>query len=543
MVILTVPTTPFAGQQPGTSGLRKKVTEFQKPNYLENFVQAVFESVGDIAGQTLVVGGDGRYHNKTAIQTIIRQAAANGLGKLIIGQNGIFSTPALSNVVRRRGAFGGIILSASHNPGGPTGDFGIKFNCSNGGPAPEKVTEAIYARTKTLSEYKITDSPDVDLSTLHTETVEGLVIEVIDAVDDYLDMVKGLFDFAAIKALFASGFTAQVDALSAVAGPYALRILEGEIGAPAGTVTNAVPLEDFGGHHPDPNPANAAHLVTLVNSAQSPDFAAALDGDADRNMILGRGIVLSPSDSLAILTANAALIPSIPGGVVGVARSMPTSAAVDRVAAALGVKSYETPTGWKFFGNLLDSGLITICGEESYGTGSGHIREKDGLWAILFWLNLLAVTKKTVAEIVADHFAKYGRNYYSRHDYEAVESEKANALVGRLRAEVAGLKGQVFQGLEVEDADDFKYVDPVDNSVSERQGIRILFKGGARLILRLSGTGTVGATLRVYFDALETDPAKFNIEPQVQLAPLIAAAEEIAKIREFTGRTAPTVIT
>jgi phosphoglucomutase len=543
MVIKVVPTSPYEGQLPGTSGLRKKVPVFQQPNYLENFIQAILESVGDVTGQTLVVGGDGRFHNKVAIQTIIKQAAANGVGKLIIGQNGIFSTPALSNVIRRRGAFGGIVLSASHNPGGPDGDFGIKFNCSNGGPAPEKVTNAIFARTKTITEYRISDAPDVDLTALHTETVEGLAIEVIDPVDDYTDMLGGLFDFAAIGALFASGFTARIDALSAVAGPYALRVIEGAIGAPAGTVVNAVPLEDFGGHHPDPNPANCAHLVALINSAESPDFAAACDGDADRNMILGRGTVLSPSDSLAILTANARLVPSFPDGVVGVARSMPTSAAVDRVAAALGVKSYEVPTGWKFFGNLLDSNLISICGEESYGTGSGHIREKDALWAIVFWLNLLAVTRKTVAQIVSDHFVKFGRNYYSRHDYEAIDSAKANAMFARLRAEVAGLKGVVVQGREIEDADDFRYVDTVDGSVSERQGIRIIFKGDARVIFRLSGTGTVGATLRVYFDALETDPAKFDIDPQVQLAPLIAAAEEIGKIREYSERTAPSVIT
>ncbi len=543
MTIQTVATQPFAGQRPGTSGLRKKVTEFQRPGYLENFVQAIFDTLGDCAGQTLVVGGDGRFHNRAAIQTILRMAAAHGFARVLVGQGGILSTPALSCVVRKRGAMGGIVLSASHNPGGPDGDFGIKYNIANGGPAPEKITEAIYAHTQTITAYRISDASSLDLDALGEQRLEHTVIKVIDSVADYAELMAGLFDFAAIRALFARGFTMRFDGMHAVSGPYAKAILEGLLGAPAGTVINGVSLEDFGGGHPDPNPVNAAELIALMAAPDAPDFGAASDGDGDRNMIVGRGIDVTPSDSLAILAANAAVAPGYRAGIKGVARSMPTSTAADRVARELGVPCFETPTGWKFFGNLLDAGLVTLCGEESYGTGSTHIREKDGLWAVLFWLNLLAVSGKSVAQIVQEHWARFGRNYYSRHDYEAVDGAAAHGLMAQLREQLAQLAGATLGQFTVALADDFAYTDPVDHSVSTQQGVRIVMSDGSRIVLRLSGTGTEGATIRLYLEKYEADPARHAIPTQQALAGLIAIAGELTQIAARTGRAAPTVIT
>jgi phosphoglucomutase len=543
MTVRTVPTNPIDGQKPGTSGLRKKTRVFMQPGYLENFVQSVFDGVGGIAGKTLVLGGDGRYFAREAAQTILKMAAANGAGRVIIGQGVLLSTPAASAVIRGRKADGGIILSASHNPGGPEADFGVKYNIANGGPAPEGVTEAIFVRTKTISEYQILDAPDADIDTLGQRALGDMATEVIDPVADYQRLMESLFDFDAIRALFASGFTMRFDALSAVTGPYATAILEGSLGAPAGTVVNGTPLPDFGGHHPDPNPIHAAKLMELMFSDAAPDFGAAADGDGDRNMIVGRGAYVTPSDSLAVLAANAHLAPGYTTGLKGVARSMPTSRAADRVAGKLGIGCFETPTGWKFFGNLLDAGMATLCGEESAGTGSDHVREKDGLWAVLLWLNILAARRQSVAEILRMHWAEFGRNYYSRHDYEGIDPEVANGLIAALRDSLPSLRGREFAGLTVEAADDFRYVDPVDGSVSERQGVRIGFAGGSRAVLRLSGTGTEGATLRVYLERFEPDPAKHGLDPQEALAPIIAAADEIAGIRERTGRAAPDVRT
>ncbi|NLC24429.1 MAG: alpha-D-glucose phosphate-specific phosphoglucomutase [Oxalobacter sp.] len=543
MSIQTISTIPVAGQEPGTSGLRKKVTVFQQPHYLENFVQSIFDSLDGLSGQTLVLGGDGRYYNPVAIQTILRMAAANGWGRVLVGQHGILSTPAVSCIIRKYEAYGGIVLSASHNPGGPDGDFGIKYNIRNGGPAPEKITEAIYARSQVITGYCISDAPDVDLSRIGTTEMEGMKIEVIDSVSDYAGLMQSLFDFDAIRSLFSGGFTMRFDAMHAVCGPYATRIIEGELGAPEGTVVNAVPLEDFGGHHPDPNPVNAHELIEIMNGSDAPDFGAATDGDADRNMIVGRHFAVSPSDSLAILAANATRIPGYSKGIAGIARSMPTSTAADHVAAVLKVPCYETPTGWKFFGNLMDAGKISLCGEESYGTSSSHIREKDGLWAILFWLNLIAATGKSVNALAAEHWSRYGRNYYSRHDYEHVDAERANTLITDLRKKLPSLAGMRFGSNVIERADDFSYTDPVDGSVSEKQGIRILFADGSRIIFRLSGTGTVGATLRVYFDRYESDKNMHDLDPQAALADLIGIASETAGILEHTGMKSPTLIT
>jgi phosphoglucomutase len=543
MTIHTVSTQAFAGQRPGTSGLRKKVTEFEQPAYLENFVQAVFDTLGDCGGQTLVLGGDGRYFNRRAIQVILRMAAAHGFAKVLVGRSGILSTPAVSCIIRKRGAFGGIILSASHNPGGPRGDFGIKYNAGNGGPAPEKITEAIYSNTQSVRQYRISDAPDIDLDVTAQVNVEQMVVEVIDPVVDYAQMMTALFDFAAIKALFARGFTMRFDAMHAVSGPYAHAILEGMLGAPRGTVINGVPLEDFGGHHPDPNPVNAAELVSLMRGRDAPDFGAASDGDGDRNMILGRGIDVTPSDSLAIIAANATAVPGYRDGIRGVARSMPTSSAVDRVAKVLGMSCFETPTGWKYFGNLMDAGLVTLCGEESYGTGSDHIREKDGIWAVLFWLNLVAVTGKPVATIVREHWARFGRNVYSRHDYEAVDAHAAEAVVAGLRAKLPGLAGRTMGGYTVDFADDFVYADPVDQSVASRQGLRIVMTDGSRIVLRLSGTGTEGATIRLYLEKYEADAARHHIDTQDALAGLADLAESLAEIKLRTGRAKPTVVT
>ncbi|HWU64202.1 MAG TPA: alpha-D-glucose phosphate-specific phosphoglucomutase [Ensifer sp.] len=542
-MIKTVATTPFEGQKPGTSGLRKKVPVFAQPNYAENFIQSIFDSLEGFAGETLVIGGDGRYFNREVIQIAIKMAAANGFGKVMVGQGGILSTPAASNVIRKYKAFGGIVLSASHNPGGPNEDFGIKYNIGNGGPAPEKITDAIFARTKVIDAYRIADVADIDLDKVGTQTVEGMTVEVIDPVADYVELMESLFDFGAIRALIAGGTRVVIDSMGAVTGPYATEILEKRLGAPAGSVRNATPLPDFGGHHPDPNLVHAKELYDDVMSPEGPDFGAASDGDGDRNMVVGKGMFVTPSDSLAIIAANATVAPGYSQGIAGIARSMPTSAAADRVAEKLGIGMYETPTGWKFFGNLLDAGKATVCGEESFGTGSDHVREKDGLWAVLFWLNILAARKQSVAEIVKAHWAEYGRNYYSRHDYEEVDTDAANGLMAHLRDSLASLPGQTFGALTVEAADDFAYHDPIDGSVSKNQGIRILFKGGSRVVFRLSGTGTAGATLRVYVERYEPDAARHGIETQEALADLIAAAEHFAQIKTRTGRDKPTVIT
>ncbi|MDJ0736898.1 MAG: alpha-D-glucose phosphate-specific phosphoglucomutase [Nostocaceae cyanobacterium] len=544
MNIKTVATTAFPDQKPGTSGLRKQVPVFQKPNYLENFIQSIFDSLEDYQGKTLVLGGDGRYYNRQAIQIILKMAAANGVGRVKVGQGGILSTPATSCVIRKYNAFGGIVLSASHNPGGPEGDFGVKYNIGNGGPAPEKVTEAIFARSKVIDSYKILDSLDVDLDSLGESKLGDMVVEVIDSVNDYQELMESLFDFELIKQLLTSGkFRMCVDSMHAVTGPYAHAIFEKRLGAAAGTVKNGTPLADFGGGHPDPNLVYAHDLVEVMFGDNPPDFGAASDGDGDRNMILGSNFFVTPSDSLAVLAANAKLVPGYKDGLAGIARSMPTSQAADRVAAKLGVDCYETPTGWKFFGNLLDAGKATLCGEESFGTGSNHIREKDGLWAVLFWLNILAVKQQTVEGLMREHWQTYGRNYYSRHDYEGVDSDRANTLITNLRNAIPTLKGKKFGNYEVEYSDDFSYTDPVDGSVSKQQGVRIGFTDGSRIVFRLSGTGTQGATLRLYLESYEADTAKHNLDAQEALEELIAIADEVAKVKELTGMDKPTVIT
>ncbi|MEM1374475.1 MAG: alpha-D-glucose phosphate-specific phosphoglucomutase [Pseudomonadota bacterium] len=539
----TIQTTPIDGQKPGTSGLRKKTRVFMEPGYLQNYVQSIFDGIGGVAGKTLVIGGDGRFFNDHAIQTILQMAAANGAARCIVGQRGILSTPAASHMIRKRGTDGGLILSASHNPGGPDEDFGLKYNGPNGGPATEAVTDKIFAATKAITEYKLTDAPDVNLVELGEVSIDDMVIEIVDPVSDYADLMEELFDFTAIGGLFMSGFRMRFDAMHAVTGPYAKEILEGRLDAPLGTVVNGLPSEDFGGGHPDPNPIWAKELMDVMYGTSAPDFGAASDGDGDRNMIVGRGCYVSPSDSLAVLADLAHLAPGYAGGLTGVARSMPTSAAADRVAEAKGIEAFETPTGWKFFGNLLDAGRATICGEESAGTGSNHVREKDGLWAVLLWLNILAKTGKSVSDLLSDHWATYGRNYYSRHDYEAVDSDAAHGLMQALRNNLGALRGSTFADMVVKNADEFAYDDPVDGSHSSAQGIRVFFENGGRAVFRLSGTGTEGATLRVYLELLETDPAQLHRDPQDALAPVIAAADAIAGIRNRTGRAAPDVIT
>ena len=550
MTIQTIPTPVFSDQRPGTSGLRKKVVAFMQPHYLENFVQALFDVLNAsdasghaLKGQTLVLGGDGRFYNRAAVQTILKLAAANGVARVLLGCGGILSTPAVSAVIRRQQAFGGIVLSASHNPGGPDGDFGIKYNAGNGGPANETLTEAVFARTKVLTELRMSDAADIPIDALGTQRMEQMRIEVIDPVTDYAAVMRELFDFELLRGMFKRGFSMRVDAMNAVGGPYAKAILEGELGAPAGSVVNALPLEDFGGLHPDPNPVNAEDLIAHMCAPDAPDFGAAMDGDADRNMVVGRDFVVTPSDSLALMTAHARLIPGYKNGLLGVARSMPTSAAADRVAKALGLPCFETPTGWKFFGNLLDAGRVTLCGEESYGTGSSHVREKDGLWAVLFWLSLQGATGKSVQTLVQEHWRTYGRNYYTRHDYEGIAVDAANALMADLRAALPGLAGRLFGQRTVSLADDFAYTDPVDGSVSKNQGVRLLFDDGARVIFRLSGTGTEGATLRLYLESYEADVDRQNEPVQNKLADLAALADTVAGIRDRTGMAGPTVAT
>lgn len=543
MSLRTTSTQPFQDQKPGTSGLRKKVTAFQQSHYLENFVQTIFDSIAAPKGATLVLGGDGRFYNRQAVQIILKMAAANGFGKVMVGQSGILSTPAASCVIRKYQTFGGIILSASHNPGGPDGDFGIKFNSSNGGPATESVTEAIFAQSKTIKQYKIVDAADVTIDVTGNSKLGDMTVQVIDSVSDYAELMESLFDFSAIRSLLSSGFRIKFDAMHAVNGPYAVEILQRRLGAPADSLMNAIPLEDFGGGHPDPNLTYAHDLVEIMYGANAPDFGAASDGDGDRNMILGNHFFVTPSDSLALLAANATLVPAYQKGLSGVARSMPTSAAVDHVAKALNIPCYETPTGWKFFGNLMDAGKVTLCGEESFGTGSDHVREKDGLWAVLFWLNILAVRKQSVEKVVFEHWARYGRNVYSRYDYEGLPTEAAQGVMNHLQSSFDKLAGASFGKYTVKTCDDFSYTDPVDGCVSSKQGVRILFSDGSRIIFRLSGTGTEGATLRIYLEAYDSEVANHKLNAQVALAGLVKIALDISELKQRTGRDKATVIT
>lgn len=543
MAALTIPTQAFPDQRPGTSGLRKKVAVFQQPHYLENFVQSIFEAIPDRKGKMLILGGDGRFFNREAIQIILRMAAANGWGKVMVGRGGLFSTPAVSAVIRAHHAHGGIILSASHNPAGPDHDFGIKYNISNGGPAPEKITDAIWASSKSIQSYQTLDTADVDIDHDGIFQLGDMTVEICDPVRDYAELMARIFDFEALRRLFKGSFRMRFDAMHAITGPYALELLENQLGAPAGTVVNGIPLTDFGGGHPDPNLVYAKPLADYLFSEEAPDFGAASDGDGDRNMILGRQFFVTPSDSLAVLAANATHIPGYRRGLKGVARSMPTSQAVDVVAQKLGIPHYETPTGWKFFGNLLDAGKITFCGEESFGTGSDHVREKDGLWAILAWLSVIAATGQSVAEIVARHWQEFGRHYYTRHDYEGIPASAGEEIMATLTAQLPVLAGQTLAGRIVQTADDFAYTDPIDGSISSHQGLRLLFSDGARLVFRLSGTGTEGATLRIYHEHLEQDAARQQLDPQRVLRELIALGKDLTRIEKLTGRKAPTVIT
>jgi phosphoglucomutase len=542
-MIKTIPTKPFPDQKPGTSGLRKKVTVFQQKNYAENFIQSIFDSLEGFKGKTLVIGGDGRFHNREAIQTAIKMAAANGFGRVLVGQSGLLSTPAASNVIRKHKAFGGIVLSASHNPGGPDGDFGIKYNVANGGPAPEKITEAIFANSRKIERYLIADAPDVALDHIGTSELNGMRVQVFDPVADYQALMEQLFDFDVIRDMFAGTFRMRFDAMHAITGPYAKAILEKTLGAPEDTVVNGTPLPDFGGHHPDPNLVHAKDLYDRMMAKDAPDFGAASDGDGDRNLIVGRNIFVTPSDSLALLSANAHLAPGYAKGIAGIARSMPTSMAADRVAEQMKIKCYETPTGWKFFGNLLDAGLATICGEESAGTGSNHVREKDGLWAVLLWLNILGRREESVENIVFQHWREYGRNFYTRHDYEEVDTERANGLMKHLKGQLGKASLPALGNKVLKSSDDFSYHDPVDKSDTKGQGIRFLFKDGSRIIYRLSGTGTEGATLRVYIERYEPDPAKQGGDTQTALSDLIQIARNLAEIEPRTGRSAPSVVT
>ncbi len=543
MTILTIATQPIDGQKPGTSGLRKKTRVFMQSHFVENFVQATLDAIGGAAGKTFVLGGDGRYFSPQVAQVILRMCAANGAAKVIVGQDALLSTPAASHLIRLNKTDGGFIMSASHNPGGLDEDFGLKFNTANGGPAPESLTDAIHDATTRITEYRILEAHDVDLAAIGETRLGDMVVEVVDPVIDYANLMETLFDFPKLRDMFAAGFRMRFDAMCAITGPYATEILERRLGAPEGTVVNGTPLPDFGGMHPDPNPTWAKDLMDVMFGPDAPDFGAASDGDGDRNMVVGKNTYVSPSDSLAVLAANAHLAPGYRGGIAGVARSMPTSAAADRVAEALGVEAFETPTGWKFFGNLLDAGRVTLCGEESFGTGSDHVREKDGLWAVLLWLNILAERGQTVAEILADHWAKYGRNYYSRHDYEALPADLANTIVDGLRARLAELPGTDVAGMTIAAADDFAYTDPVDSSVAKHQGLRVSFTDGSRFVIRLSGTGTEGATLRLYLERYVAGPDNLHLDVQEALAPVIGAAESLASIRAVTRRDAPDVVT
>jgi phosphoglucomutase len=543
MTIRTISSQPFSDQKPGTSGLRKRVKVFQQAHYLENFVQSIFDTVQVPVGATIVLGGDGRFYNREAIQIILKMAAANGVGRVLVGQGGILSTPAESCVIRKYQAFGGMVLSASHNPGGPDGDFGIKFNIQNGGPAPEKITEAIFERSKHINAYRILEADDIALDTLGTSQLGDMTVEVIDAVRDYADLMEDLFDFDAIRAWFKAGYRMKFDAMHAVTGPYAREIFIRRLGAPADSIMNANPLPDFGGGHPDPNLTYAHELVEILYADDAPEFGAASDGDGDRNMILGKRFFVTPSDSLAIIAANAKLIRAYRDGIAGVARSMPTSGAVDRVAKALNIPCFETPTGWKFFGNLMDAGQVTLCGEESFGTSSSHVREKDGLWAVLCWLNILAVKRQTVAEIAMAHWREFGRNVYSRLDYEDLPVAQANQLIEHVNAQFETLIGQQFGAYRIRACDNFSYTDPIDGSVSRNQGLRILFEDGSRIVIRLSGTGTEGATLRIYLEAFEPDTTRHALDAQTLLKSLIEIALQITNLKGFTGREQPTVIT
>jgi len=544
MEICTIKTSPIPDQRPGTSGLRKSVRTFQKPNYLENFIQSIFDVRKNNRGKTIVLGGDGRFYNRQAMQVILNMAAANGIERVKVGQAGILSTPATSCVIRKYRADGGIILSASHNPGGPEGDFGVKYNIANGGPAPESVTEAIYQRSQEIDQYLVLDAGIVDIDHLGEKKLHGMTVEVIDSVEDHLLLLETLFDFDRIANLLQTRkFRIAIDSLHAVTGPYAYRIFEQRLGAPKGSVRNGTPLEDFGGGHPDPNLTYAKELVDIMYGGNAPDFGAASDGDGDRNMILGRSFFVTPSDSLAVLAANAHLVPGYREGLSGVARSMPTSQAVDRVAEKLGIACYEVPTGWKFFGTLLDAGKANICGEESFGTGSNHMREKDGIWAMLFWLNILAATGKSVEQTMVEHWQTYGRNYYTRHDYEGIDNEKAHGLMTNLANNCSELPNKVFGRSEIAYADDFRYTDPVDGSTASHQGIRIGFTNGSRIVFRLSGTGTHGATLRIYMEKLEREESSQRLDSQVALSDMISIAEDIANVKEVTGLNKPTVIT
>jgi phosphoglucomutase len=535
---------PFSDQKPGTSGLRKSSRQFETPHYLESFIEASLRVLPGVAGGTLVVGGDGRYGNRRAIGVIARMAAAHGVARLITTTGGILSTPAASNLIRQNNAIGGVILSASHNPGGPDGDFGVKINGANGGPAPESITDAIYGVTQTLESYRILeDAGELNLDEPGSQQLGAMAVDVVDGVDAYVALMQKLFDFDAIGELLRGDFPMAFDAMHAVTGPYAQRILEGLLGAPAGTVRNGVPLEDFGGGHPDPNLTYAHELAELLMGSDAYRFGAACDGDGDRNMILGTLCFVNPSDSLAVLTANATLAPGYADGLAGVARSMPTSAAADVVARELGIPCFETPTGWKFFGNLLDAGRITLCGEESFGTGSNHIREKDGLWAVLFWLNMLARRREPVSRIMAEHWSRFGRHYYSRHDYEAIASDAAHGLYDRVKAMQPALVGQAFAGRTIHAADDFAYTDPVDGSLTSGQGLRLLLDDGSRVVLRLSGTGTQGATLRVYLESYVAPGGNLSQDPQAALGDLISAIDALAEIKARTGMERPTVIT
>jgi phosphoglucomutase len=543
MNVQTITSQAFADQKPGTSGLRKKVAVFQQTHYLENFVQSIFDSIDVPKGATLTLGGDGRYYNREAIQTILKMAAANGFGRVLVGQAGILSTPAASCVIRKYKTFGGIILSASHNPGGVDGDFGIKYNTENGGPAPEKITEAIFEKSKTIQTYKIVDAPDVPLDVIGETDLAGMKVQVIDAVTDYAELMESLFDFNAIKDLLASGFRMKFDAMHAVTGPYAQEIFINRLGAPAESIMNCVPLPDFGGGHPDPNLTYAHELVDIIYGQNAPDFGAASDGDGDRNMILGKGFFVTPSDSLALIAANAKMVKGYAKGIAGVARSMPTSGAVDMVAKSLDIPCFETPTGWKFFGNLMDADQVTLCGEESFGTGSSHVREKDGLWAVLFWLNILAIKRQSVEQIVKRHWLQFGRNVYSRHDYEDLPLDAANDVIEHLRNSFSAMTGQAFGPYTIKTCDDFSYTDPIDGSISTKQGLRVLFTDGSRIIFRLSGTGTSGATLRIYLEAFEPDTSKHDLDAQIALAEMIQIALQISELKQRTGRDKPTVIT